>query len=164
MKVSNAPKTSAGKVQRQSALTCLNGIELLVNPAPGSCLSSGFGTRGRTHRGVDYHKRPAGNVVVAGNGTIKTIAYRQKDFGNWIVISHGSDVYSAYGHLAKVNNNLRVGMSVRQGQYLGVMGKTGAATTGVHLHYEVRKGNIQNRKGWWGLTPINPFTLSAQCH
>ncbi len=37
MKVSNAPKTSSGKVQRQSALACLNNIELLINPAPSSC-------------------------------------------------------------------------------------------------------------------------------
>ena len=76
MKVSNAPKTSAGKVQRKSSLACINSIELLMNPAPGSYLSPGFGTRGRNHRGIDYHKRPAGNVISAGDGVIKTITYR----------------------------------------------------------------------------------------
>jgi len=163
MKVSNAPKTSAGKVQRQSALVCLNSIELLINPAPGSCLSSGFGTRGRNHRGIDFHNRPAGNVIAAGNGIIKTITYRQKDFGNWIIIDHGANVYTAYGHIARVNPLLYVGMKIRQGQYLGIMGQTGAGANGVHLHFEVRKGNIQNSKGWWGLTPLNPFRLAGDC-
>jgi len=164
MKVSNAPKTSGGKVQRQSALACLNGVELLINPAPNACLSSGFGTNGRIHRGLDYHKRPASQVVAAGDGIIKNMAYRQKDFGNWIVIAHGSSVYTAYGHLAKVNPKLYVGMPIKQGQVLGLMGKTGAEARGVHLHFEVRKGYYHNRRGWWGLTPINPFLLAGQCH
>ncbi len=164
MTVSNAPKTTAGKVQRQSALACLNGVELLINPAPKACLSSGFGTNGRSHRGLDYHKRPAGQVVAAGDGIIKNMAYRQKDFGNWIVIAHGSSVYSAYAHLAMVNQNLHVGMPIKQGQILGVMGKTGAEARGVHLHFEVRKGYYHNRRGWWGLTPVDPFLLPSQCH
>jgi len=164
MKVSNAPRTSAGKVQRKSALACLNGVELLINPAPNACLSSGFGNRGRQHKGIDYHKRPASHVIAAGNGTIKTITYRKKDFGHWIIIKHGSNVYTAYGHLAKVNANLRVGARIKQGQTLGIMGATGAGANGVHLHFEVRKGNYQNRKGWWGLTAVNPFLLAGQCH
>ncbi len=163
MKVSNAPKTSAGKVQRQSALACLNDIELLINPAPDSCLSSGFGTLGRNHRGIDYHKRPAGNVIAAGDGVIKTITYRKKDFGNWIIISHGANVYTAYGHLARTSPHLRVGMEIKQGQYLGIMGQTGAGANGVHLHFEVRQGNIHTPQGWWGLTPLNPFRLAGDC-
>tara|TARA_R110002111_G_scaffold45077_1_gene81813 strand:+ start:997 stop:1668 length:672 start_codon:yes stop_codon:yes gene_type:complete len=164
MKVSNAPQTSNGRVLRASALACLNNIELLINPAPGACLSSGFGNNGRKHRGLDYHQRPASHVVAASDGIIKTLTYRKKDFGNWIVIEHGSGVYTAYGHLAKVNNNLRVGHFVKQGQTLGIMGKTGAEASGVHLHFEVRKGHYQNRKGWWGLTAVDPFQLPAQCH
>lgn len=164
MRVSNAPKTMAGRVQRKSALACLNGVELLINPAPNSCLSSGFGYRERRHKGLDYHKRPAGPVVAAGNGIIKTISFRRKDFGNWIIIDHGSNVYTAYGHLAKVNNKLRTGLSVKQGQVLGIMGETGAGARGVHLHFEVRKGRYQNSRGWWGLTAIDPFQLTGQCN
>jgi murein DD-endopeptidase MepM/ murein hydrolase activator NlpD len=163
IKVSNAPRTSGRKVHRKSALACLNNIELLINPALHSCLSSGFGNKGRKHRGIDYHKHPAGDVIAAGNGIIRTITYRQKDFGNWLIIDHGANVYTAYGHLAKVNNNLRVGLVIKQGQTLGIMGETGNGANGVHLHFEVRQGNIQNRKGWWGLTAFNPFLLASQC-
>lgn len=163
MRVTNAPRTINGAVQRSSALACLNGVELLINPAPGACLSSGFGTRGRTHRGVDYHKRPAGNVVAAGDGVIRTLTYRQKDFGYWLILDHGANVYTAYGHLAGFDSTLKQGQFVKQGQLLGLMGKTGNATTGIHLHFEVRSGNINNAKGWWGLSPVNPFLLSAQC-
>jgi murein DD-endopeptidase MepM/ murein hydrolase activator NlpD len=70
-------------------------------------LSSGFGNKGRRHQGIDYHKRPAGHVFAAGNSIIKAITYRQKGFGNRIIIWHGASVYTAYGHLAKVNNDLR---------------------------------------------------------
>lgn len=164
MKVSNAPKTSAGKVQRKSPLACLNGIELLINPAPDSCLSSGFGNKERQHKGIDYHKRPASEVIAAGNGLIKTLAYRKKDFGHWIIIDHGAGVYTAYGHLATVNHRLRVGAPIKQGQTLGIMGETGAGARGVHLHFEVRKGNYQNRLGWWGLAAIDPFLLAGQCN
>lgn len=164
MKVSNAPKTLSGKVQRESALACLNNIELLINPAPDACLSSGFGNNGRKHKGIDYHKRPAGIVVAAGNGAVKTITYRQRDFGNWIIIEHGANVYTAYGHLARVNHNLREGMPIKQGQTLGIMGETGTGANGVHLHFEVRQGNYQNSKGWWGLTAVDPFRLDGQCH
>lgn len=164
MRVTNAPKVINGTVQRSSALACLNGVELLINPAPGACLASGFGTRGRTHRGVDYHKRPAGNVVAAGDGVIRTLTYRQKDFGYWLILDHGANVYTAYGHLAGFDSTLKQGQLVKQGQVLGVMGKTGNATTGIHLHFEVRTGNINNAKGWWGLNPTNPFQLAGQCH
>ena len=43
------------------------------------------------------------------------------------------------------------------------MGETGAGANGVHLHFEVRHGNYQNSKSWWGLTAIDPFQLAGQC-
>jgi murein DD-endopeptidase MepM/ murein hydrolase activator NlpD len=44
------------------------------------------------------------------------------------------------------------------------MGEPDLGANGVHLHFEVRKGNIQNRKGWSGLTAIDPFQLIGQCY
>jgi murein DD-endopeptidase MepM/ murein hydrolase activator NlpD len=161
MRITNSPLAQANQ---RSAIACIERVELYVAPAPGACLSSGYGKRGaRPHKGVDYQSKPAGPVVAAGSGRILKIDYRQKDYGHWVIIDHGRGVYTSYAHLANVEERLSVGTPVKQGQKLGVMGNSGAAAKAVHLHYELRKGDYHNPKGWWGLNPLNPFALSERC-
>ena len=162
--VSNPPDSIAGRVLRTSATACLNDVQLLVAPAPGACLTSGYGRRsGRIHRGIDYQTLPAGRIVSAGNGIIVEKGFRSKDFGNWLVIGHGAGVYSAYGHLANFKPGLFKGKPLRQGEYLGVMGSTGNATRAVHLHFEVRQGQIPTIGNFFSLESVDPFALPAQC-
>ncbi len=164
IRVSNPPDSIAGRVLRQSARACLNDVQLLVAPAPGACLTSGYGQRGsRLHRGIDYQSLPAGRVVAAGNGVIVEKGFRSKDFGNWLVIGHGAGVYSAYGHLASFRPGLFKGKSLRQGEHVGVMGSTGNATRAVHLHFEVRQGQIPAVGNFFSLESVDPFALPAQC-
>lgn len=161
IRVSNSP---LGQTNQRTAIACIERVELYVAPAPGACLSSGYGKRGaRLHKGIDYQSKPAGPVVAAGSGKILKIDYRQKDYGHWVIIDHGEGVYTGYAHLANVDGRLSVGMPVKQGQKLGVMGNSGAAAKAIHLHYELRKGDYNNPKGWWGLNSINPFDLSERC-
>ena len=164
MQVSNPPSAIDRKVSRPSATACLNGVSLLVAPAPEACLTSGFGPRsGRTHKGIDLQSKPAGDVVAAAPGEVIVNQFRKKDYGNWIVIDHGADVYTAYAHLASVNPLISEGDRVAQGQTLGVMGRTGAEwITAVHLHYEVRQGKLLNNN-YFGLTPVDPFALPGSC-
>ena len=163
MTVSNAPSAVDRRVSRPSATGCLNGVPLLVAPAPGACLTSGFGPRrGRLHKGIDLQSRPAGNVVAAASGEVIISKDRKQDYGNWIVIDHGSDVYTAYAHLASVDPSIRKGAKVTQKQTLGIMGKTGGATSAVHLHYEIRQGKLVNNN-FFGLTPVDPFDLDLSC-
>ena len=162
-RVSNAPLAVERQVSRSSATGCLNGVPLLVAPAPEACLTSGFGPRrGRLHKGIDLQSRPAGNVVAAASGEVIISKDRKQDYGNWIVIDHGSDVYTAYAHLASVNPSISKGAKVTQNQTLGVMGKTGGATSAVHLHYEIRQGKLVNNN-FFGLTPVDPFGLDLSC-
>ena len=162
--VSNSPVNFDGKVVRNSNLACVNNIELLIAPAAGACLSSGFGPRkGRKHKGVDFQSKPAGDVVAAAKGVISKVEYREKDFGNWVVIDHGNGVLTGYAHLKLVYSNIRVGKLISQGQRIGIMGSSGRAARAVHLHYEIRKGDKLNSKGWWGLTPVDPFKQSQNC-
>lgn len=60
-----------------------------------------------------------------------------RGFGQAVIIKHKYDWSTLYGHLSKVN--VKKGQYVRQGYYIGGMGRTGRAT-GVHLHFEIRKG------------------------
>ena len=163
MTVSNAPLSVDRQVSRPSATGCLNGVTLLVAPAPGACLTSGFGRRtGGLHNGIDMQSKPAGDVVAAGSGEVILSEFRKKDYGNWIVIDHGSNVYTSYAHLASVDPSISKGAQITQGQTLGVMGQSGHAATAVHLHYEIRQGKFLNNN-YFGLTPIDPFTLSSSC-
>lgn len=162
--VSNPPNSIAGRVLRESSLSCLNRQSLLVAPAPGACVTSGYGRRfGKQHHGIDYQALPAGLVIAAADGTVVRKSFRAHDLGNWIVIDHGSGVYSAYGHLSRIQRGVSVGGKVRQGQRLGVMGATGKAARGVHLHFEVRVGRLIPKTSFFSLQSVNPFALPADC-
>lgn len=60
--------------------------------------------------------------------------------GNFIVIEHEGGVRTVYQHLSIVN--VKVGDKIRRGQLIGMTGSSGAAS-GVHLHFEVRRGETR---------------------
>ena len=67
-------------------------------------------------------KKAAGDVVAAGSGEVILSEFRKKDYGNWIVIDHGSNVYTSYAHLASVDPSISKGAQITQGQTLGACG------------------------------------------
>lgn len=163
-KVSNPPNSIARRVLRESSLACVNKQPLLLAPAPGACITSGYGRRfGKQHHGIDYQALPTGWVIAAAAGTVVRKYYRARDLGNWIVIDHGSDVYTGYGHLSRIQRGLFLGKQVRQGQQLGLMGATGKAARGVHLHFEVRVGRLSPATSFFSLQSVDPFALPANC-
>jgi len=119
---------------------------LLRTPTEVACLSSGFGWRGtasgggRQHNGLDLANRDGGFIYAAGDGRIVTAAWTG-GFGNFIEIDHGAGVHTRYAHMSEIDPNLRRGSRVTSGDPIGRMGMTGNAT-GVHLHYEVRVGDL----------------------
>lgn len=159
MTVSNAPPANTShKVENFNAIIRVGGVPLAVNPAPGSCLSSGFGLRNdRLHKGVDYHYPNGVAVLAAGNGTVMEMIYRG-DYGNMVVINHGGGVYTRYAHLAGFDYTIEVGDEVVMGQQIGLMGNTSDNPIPVHLHYEILTGNYDTPKKSFGLTPVNPLS------
>ena len=90
----------------------------------------------RAHQGVDY-AAPSGTVIkAAGEGRVN-FAGVKGGYGKVVVLEHGGGVTTLYAHLSRFARGLRVGKRVHQGETIGYVGRTGAAT-GPHLHYEYR--------------------------
>ena len=86
----------------------------------------------RPHRGTDYAAPRGTPVYAAGDGRVIEAGYSRAN-GNYIFIQHGEAYKTHYLHLNK--KRVAKGSRVKQGQVIGTVGSTGAAT-GPHLHYE----------------------------
>jgi murein DD-endopeptidase MepM/ murein hydrolase activator NlpD len=99
-----------------------------------------FKTR-RLHTGVDLAARSGTPIYASGDGTIEYYKWAS-GYGNKIEISHVNGYETAYGHLSRFVDGLKVGSKVRQGQVIGYVGSTGQST-GPHLHFEIEiNGNL----------------------
>ena len=77
---------------------------------------------------------------IAG-GTVVESGY-DVERGNYVVIDHGDGLSTLYGQCRDFT--VEEGDTVRAGEMIGAVGKTGMAT-GAHLHFEVRQdGEPQN--------------------
>lgn len=85
------------------------------------------------HKGIDISAERGTQVIAPANGVV-TLAQSQSGYGNLIVIDHGRNFKSIYGHLASFN--VRVGDRIKRGDIIGFVGSTGKSTA-PHLHYEV---------------------------
>jgi murein DD-endopeptidase MepM/ murein hydrolase activator NlpD len=65
---------------------------------------------------------------------VVSFAGKTPDYGNTIVVDHGSDIKTRFGHLHKIH--IAPGDRVERGQEIAVSGNTGRST-GPHLHYEL---------------------------
>ncbi len=93
----------------------------------------------RAHTGVDYAAPMGAKVLAIANGTVVSADWGG-DGGNQVVLHHkGYDTF--YLHLSAFAAGLRPGQEVRQGDVIGYVGMTGAAT-GPHLHYSVRRNGV----------------------
>jgi murein DD-endopeptidase MepM/ murein hydrolase activator NlpD len=108
-------------------------------------VTSNFGPRkspgagGSTfHKGIDIDGVREERVMSAQGGEV-VFAGRMSGFGNVVMIDHGGRLITVYGHLSR--SIVRVEEEVSQGQTIGYIGSTGAAT-GSHLHFEVRHKGI----------------------
>jgi murein DD-endopeptidase MepM/ murein hydrolase activator NlpD len=91
------------------------------------------GEPGAAHAGVDLAGRIGTPVLAPADGVVILAASRPFTLeGNLLMIDHGMGLNSAFLHLSRID--VKVGDTVRQGQSLGAVGRTGRAT-GPHLHW-----------------------------
>ena len=102
---------------------------------------------GSVHKGTDIAKSGGCNIVAAQTGKVIVAsgngAYNG-GYGNYVVIDHGTKngvrFTTVYAHMKSVS--VKKGDAVVKGQKIGYMGSTGWST-GTHLHFEIRKNNVQ---------------------
>ena len=108
-------------------------VQGLVTSPFGSRISP-YGENREMHPGIDIAAAYGSPVAAAGAGQV-IFAGRDGGYGGLVVVDHGGQLDTLYGHLSALY--VREGQHVRRGQPLGAVGATGRAT-GAHLHYEVR--------------------------
>lgn len=97
----------------------------------------------RAHTGVDFGAPTGTRVKATGDATVK-FAGRKGGYGNLVILRHPNGYETYYAHLSAFASGIRSGRAVTQGQVIAYVGSTGAST-GPHLHYEVRiAGKPQN--------------------
>lgn len=135
-----ARKKAAAEGKQYTQRTLKGGLSW---PLPSSSrVTSGFGARTSPTEGASsYHKgidisAPVGSAVVAAAAGEVVIATYSASAGNYVMINHGSGIYTVYMHLSSIS--VSQGESVSQGQKVGGVGSTGYST-GPHLHFGVRK-------------------------
>ena len=89
----------------------------------------------RLHEGVDLAAPAGTEVYAAGNGIVTEIG-DDPVYGIYVVINHGNNWASLYGHLQRTATTLRA--TVKSGTLIGWVGTTGQST-GPHLHFELRQ-------------------------
>lgn len=100
---------------------------------------SPYGRGTKRHTGLDIMAEYGTPVRVSAPGVIVFAGRDSGGYGTTVVVDHGGDVQTLYGHLSGLY--VSEGDRVRGGTAIGAVGSSGRAT-GVHLHYEVRVGNV----------------------
>ena len=107
-------------------------------------ITSPFGMRwGTLHPGIDIGVPTGTPIHAAAAGTVIYCGW-MSGYGNLVMIDHGGDLATLYGHQSRVA--VSCGESVTQGQVIGYSGCTGFCT-GPHVHFEVRVNG----------TPVDPL-------
>ena len=101
----------------------------------------------RAHTGVDFGAPTGTRVKATGDATV-VFAGRKGGYGNLVILRHGNGYETYYAHLSAFASGIRTGRAVGQGEVIAYVGTTGAST-GPHLHYEVRIAG----------TPYNPMAI-----
>ena len=103
---------------------------------------------------------PTGTPIrAAGDGKVLFRGV-QGGYGNTIILQHGGNVTTLYGHLSKFAS-ARAGSRVRQGEVIGYVGKSGLAT-GPHLHYEYRVNGVHRNPRTVPLPAADPVPADLQ--
>lgn len=149
--------------------------EKCLDPAPANPIkrvSSDFGPRKdptgkrypdvRGHGAIDYAAERNSKIYAAGDGIVYVVGVDECGWGNYVWINHDNSYSTIYGHMNCVamynGKKIASGQRVKKGQVIGFVGSTGAST-GPHLHYEVRAGKTKDTKR----DPLSPEMQGTMC-
>ena len=128
-----APVRRAGREARP------RGAPRLAWPTHAGSVSSPYGRRGRRHHdGIDISVPYGTPVYAAADGEVVYVG-SLRGYGRMVIVQHGRGFVTVYAHNSR--HAVTKGARVRRGDLLASVGRTGR-TTGVVLHFEVRKDNV----------------------
>jgi murein DD-endopeptidase MepM/ murein hydrolase activator NlpD len=135
----------AAQAQSSSTSTATPSSAGLIWPVNGP-ITSPFGPRwGSFHPGIDIGVPYGTPIEAAAAGTVIYCGW-ESGYGNLVVIDHGGNLATAYGHQSRIA--VSCGEHVSQGQVIGYVGCTGYCF-GPHLHFEVRiNGSVVDPLGY----------------
>ncbi len=121
-------------------------------------MGSGFGYRAApcsgcssNHQGVDWNPGAGAPISAMADGVVVGTGNPDGAYGVWIEIEHvvnGQSVTTLSAHLQHGSLRHGVGDVVEVGEVIGAVGSTGAST-GAHLHFEVRIGGTAVDPAAW---------------
>ncbi len=116
-----------------------------VNSDFGARSSPWAATSSEFHGGLDIGASRGTQVIAPAPGTV-VFAGRHAEYGITLVIDHGNDIKTLYGHLSKAI--VAQDQKVQRGQPIGLTGNTGRSS-GPHLHYEIQvRGQAVNPRSY----------------
>jgi murein DD-endopeptidase MepM/ murein hydrolase activator NlpD len=116
----------------------------------------------RGHMGTDYAAPIGTPVHAAGDGRVSFEGVRG-GYGNAIMLAHGSNIETLYGHMARFARSVHIGSHVQQGDTIGYVGMTGLAT-GPHLHYEYLIDGVHKNPQTVHLPGAEPLSADLMQH
>lgn len=115
-------------------------------PVPFFTITCGFGLRIHpitkvldNHTGIDMAYQPGTPIAATAPGIVEKVEWNPGGYGWYLKIYHKLGFSTLYAHM-RSQPIVEPGEKVKKGQIIGYMGSTGAST-GSHVHYEVRLGN-----------------------
>jgi murein DD-endopeptidase MepM/ murein hydrolase activator NlpD len=112
--------------------------------------------RNQPHRGLDFPAAPGSKVRAVVNSKIVQAGFSEQ-LGFYVICLDAKGIFWGYNHLQTPIEALKlhVGKSVLRGTTIGLVGSTGSASTGPHLHLTASKDSHGN---FVGIT-LNPLTI-----
>ncbi|MBN8537845.1 MAG: M23 family metallopeptidase [Deltaproteobacteria bacterium] len=92
--------------------------------------------KNRSHWGIDLAAQKGTPIYSSHQGHVVYAGKDFKGYGKMVLLEGENGWATIYAHLDKIT--VKEGQKLRQGDLLGLMGKTGRVT-GVHLHFEIRQ-------------------------
>ncbi|MBQ8892907.1 MAG: peptidoglycan DD-metalloendopeptidase family protein [Clostridia bacterium] len=90
------------------------------------------------HKGIDMVCENK-NVYATCDGTVRTVSYDANGWGYYVSIGDANGYRHIFCHLKEGSIKVKKGDRVDRSTVIGTMGATGNVT-GVHLHYQLQKG------------------------
>jgi len=159
--IKDASNVGSDQIYEGDFLWPVNGYRTVTSPY-GYRVHPIYGYK-KFHKGIDISGSGIKGkpILAAADGTVSIAKYNAGGYGYYVMVNHGKNTddgkYYAtlYAHMTKYI--VKVGQKVKKGQVLGYVGTTGAST-GYHLHYEVRRGTSSSGDIFYDTTnPMNYY-------